>query len=364
MIRCLAACAALLGMGTGPSAQQKVSVREDGTILVKGEPFFPVGIVHVSSAGDDQKRSSDLQMIAMGGFNMMQAVVKPGDGAFLDEAEAFGIRVLGEAADTEALKAAVKDLKGKNAILGWNVAENADNGKRLTIELAGLRKEIKGLDPDRPTYATCGDIEQCGKFLDSADVIGLKSFPVHSGNLSGPANLFAAAAKASGETQRTFIAVIQAWAPKDKRAPTADEVRNMAYQALIQGARGVLFHAYLDKDWDMGAQTDLWNGVRVLAAEIQALKRVLLEGKLKRIDARTEDIFAGAWAHQGRITLAVVNTANEPKKVLLELPAEATGAGQPQFRVPARRLTLEGGKLAGEMGSGQAHVYVFETRNP
>lgn len=136
----------------------------------------------------------------------------------------------------------------------------------------------------------------------------------------------------------------------------------MTYQALVQGARGILYYAYFDKDWDMGAQGDLWNGIRVVATEIQTLRPMLLAGPMKKIDAKTEDIFAGTWSYQGRLYLIVVNAYKEPKKVILPLPAEASGAGLPQFRIPAKRLTLEGTGLVGEMEGEQVHVYMFETK--
>lgn len=360
MIRWMAAGAVLLAAGMGAS-QSQVKIREDGTLVLKGEPFFPLGFVHVSSAGDAERRINDLQMMAVGGFNVIQAEIKPGDGPFLDMAEALGIRVLGAAADTESLKAAIKDLRGKGALLGWNIAENADNGKNFPADLVRRHKEIKALDPDRPTYLTCGDVENCGRFFDGADLIGLKSMSL-PGSLSGPANLFSAARKASEEKPRPFIAVIQAWAPKDKPAPTADEVRNMTYQALLQGARGILYHAYFDKDWDMAAQADLWNGIRVVANEIQALRAMILAGRPQTLETKSEDILAGAWTHQGRLYLVVLNAYKEPKKVAIPLPRGVAGAGLPQFRIPAKRLVPDGNTLVGELEGGGLHVYMFDRR--
>jgi len=362
-MRRLAIGLALLVGGAGPEPPQAaVSVREDGTVLVGGEAFFPLGLVHVSSAGDRARRSGDLQMIAVGGFNVMQAVLQPGDKDFLDEAEGLGIRVLAEAADTEGLKAAVKELKGKGAILAWNLAEDADNGRRFPAELARLNREIKALDPGHPTYLTCGDLEHCGKFLELSDLVGLKSLPLPSGNLGGPADLFRAAERAAGEGRRGFLAVIQAWAPKGKPAPSPEEVRNMTYQALVHGARGILFHAYFDRDWDLGTQTELWNEIRVIASEIQSLRPALLEGKRQRLETKASDVHAAAWPHKGRIYLAAVNVFPEPRKVMIRLPAEAAGAGRPQFRIPPRKLALEGSVLVGEMGAREVQVLLFESR--
>ncbi len=359
----MAAALGVILAGLGPwTARSQVALRGDGAILVNREPFFPVGFVHMSSAGDDQRRSSDLQMIAAGGFNVMQATVKPGDGAFLDEAEALGVRVVASAADPDTSKAAVKSLKGKRSLLGWNVAEDADNGKQFPKDVVALKKDVKALDPDHLTYITCGDHERCGNFFEGGDVIGLKSFPVPDSHLGGTSGIFESARKASEERPRTFIGVIQSWVPKDKRAPNAEEVRNMTYQALIQGARGILFHAYLDKDWDMDRQPDLFNGIRVVASEINSLRAVLLEGKLRRLNPKAEGVYAGVWAHSGRLYLAVANASGEPRRVSIAMPGGVAGPGLPQFRVPPRRLVLEGSILLGELAAGQVHVYMFETR--
>lgn len=354
--------AILVAAGAEPR-QAAVSVREDGTILIKGEAFFPMGFIHGSAGGERSRRSSDLQMMAVGGFNVVQTTIQPADREFLEEAQALGIRVLAAGTDPEGLRAAAKELKGKDAILAWHLAEDADNGKRFRAELAGLHKEIKGLDPSHPTYLTCSDPEHCGKFLEVSDLVGLKSLPLPSGNLSGPTDLFRAAAQAEGEGRRRgFLAVLQAWAPKDQRPPTPEEVRNMTYQALVHGARGLIFHAYADGDWDLGTRTELWNEIRVIASEIQSLRTVLLEGKRQRLDTGSMDVPAAAWLHGGRLYLAAVNTSPDPRKVILRLPAEASGAGRPQFRIPPRRLTLEGTSLVGELGAREVQILLFEVR--
>ncbi len=357
MIGWLAAWAALLG-----GAPQDASFREDGVILVKGQPFFPVGFYHVSSAGDAAKRSADLQMIAAAGCNTVHAELSAEDVKFLDEAQAFGLRVLAKCADADALRAAIKAFKGKDSLLGWNLAEDADNGKFFSSELGGLRDEVKKEDPGRLTYLTCSDHGNCGKFLECADLVGLKSLPLPDSHLSGPANLFTAAQRASEEKPRPFWAVIQSWAPKDKRAPTPDEVRNMTYQALIQGARGILYYAYFDKDWDLKGHPTLWNGIRVLASEIQTLRPAILGGQFRKINPKTEDVFVGAWTHLTRNYLVVVNASDGPKKVMLPLPDDFEGKGTPQFRVPTRRLELDGVTFMGEMGPGEVHVYLFQKK--
>lgn len=361
-VRQLALGLALLGWRAGPEPPQAVvSVQEDGTILVKGEAFFPLGLIHVSMAGDRARRSADLQMIAVGGFNVMQAVIQPGDSDFLDEAEAMGVRLLAAAPDSEGLKAAAKELGKKGAILAWHLAEDADNGRRLPAEIARLNREIKALDPAHPTYLSCADLEHCGKFLEVSDLVGLKSLPL-PGNLCGPTDLFRAAERAAGEGRRGFLAVIQAWAPKGKPAPLAEEVRNMTYQALVRGSRGLLYHAYFDKDWDLGTQSDLWNELRVIASEIQSLRPVLLAGKRRPLDTKCEEVQAAAWFHGGRIYVGAVNTSPEPRKVMIRLPMEASGNGRPQFRVPPRRLVADGSVLTGEMGAREVQVLLFESR--
>ena len=66
---------------------------------------------------------------------------------------------------------------------------------------------------------------------------------------------------------------VEHWA----RSPTADELRNMIYQGLVGGAKGVLFYRYCQENERHIQPLALWREVQRLAAELDELGPVLLQ---------------------------------------------------------------------------------------
>ena len=61
------------------------------------------------------------------------------------------------------------------------------------------------------------------------------------------------------------------------RAPTAAELRNMTYQGLIRGARGIFFYRYCREEDRHIQPPELWREVQALAAEMSELSPVLVQ---------------------------------------------------------------------------------------
>src|SRR5262247_1255668 len=76
------------------------SVGPDGNLLVDGQPFFPIGVYHVSWIGDREGGEAipDLERAADAGFNLMHPTIDARDSVadFLDAAAARGVYVIAE----------------------------------------------------------------------------------------------------------------------------------------------------------------------------------------------------------------------------------------------------------------------------
>jgi hypothetical protein len=357
-------CSAVLGLacvaGASPTPDQS-KLREDGTILAKGEPMFPVGVIH---AGDAERRASDMQEILAGGFNVMQARLTAKDREFLDQADALNMRIIGECVDPDGPVAVVNALKDKNAVFAWNVGMEADNPKRSATEFVNFHKEVRKADPNHVTFLTLGGPSRMTEYASVADVLGMQSYPIPTKEIRSTHDAFSAAVKAATAAKRPVVAVIQAFGMKDQRPPTAQEIRAMTYLALLEGAKGVLFYAFLDKDWDMKANPDQWNEIKVLASEIQSFTPVLLRGTMKRSDpARAEDVYASIWTG-GKVYVMVVNTSgHNSRKVSIQLPSNVEAKAQSQFRTrPGALNYVRGGKLEGDVAPLDTLVYMFDTQ--
>ena len=114
-----------------PGWATTATVDANGTFIIDGAPFFPIGMYHVSWIGDrqgDARQVADFDAIADAGFNLVHPTVdlRPGMAAALDRAAARGLRVIAEIGwSTTAGAGNIINLwKDKPAIIGWNIADD------------------------------------------------------------------------------------------------------------------------------------------------------------------------------------------------------------------------------------------------
>lgn len=326
----------------------EVALRPDGVLLRNGQPFFPFGVYHVSWAGDAERRLADMREIAAAGFNVMHAAISGEDRVFLDEAQRLAIAILAEVDDPDGTTEVASKFKDHPAIFAWLAADDADNGKRRPEEVAAIHHELLAVSPRRFTYISCGYPQRFGAFMDAASLVGIQTYPVANEPLSSTDYVLSAAFRAGSAAQRPIIANLQAFAWKDQRAPTPVEIRNMTYQALINGVRGILYYTYFDQTWDMRQHPLLWAEMKRLAAEIRILTPFVLNGKRSKLNTGGDDLIAGQWMNGDRAIIVVVNTTEATKTVSLDLPQPLVGL-QPLFPDRTARLQIRDDLLAGQI---------------
>lgn len=360
----LAACLSFLCSSSACTAN--VFIRNDTTtspaILVNNKPFFPFGFYYVSYSSNDAKRLEDLHKIAEAGFNVMHLPLDLNDDSFLDEAARLGIYIVGEY-NADPLSV-VNRYKTKSAILGWNVGDDVDDGKKTANKISTFHKQVKVTDSQHITYISGYNPNKIGEFMNSSDLVGMQSYPVNSEPLSSTDYSISRAVKEATPYNRPIIANLQTFSWEAGRPPTSKEVRNMTYQSLINGVKGIIYYTYYDSTWDMSSHSDLWNGVKSLVPEIKQLSPILLNGKLNKINTGVQDVFAGAWNYQNQAVVVVVNTSNSiTKQVSITLPPNRTSGVQAMFDGRPSGLTINGDKLSGSIKPKDVHIYSFKLSN-
>lgn len=173
-----------------------------------------------------------------------------------------------------------------------NAPERAD---RMAAGMVQGYRAIKAIDPDRPVWmnhAPRNSIEQLAEFNHAADAVGCDIYPVPRGKFNGHSDLADKSLSCVGAyTRRMQDAapgkpvwmVLQGfgWADlaetegregrDEQRRPNFEETRFMAYDSIVNGARGILYWgtAYIEKD------ATLWTDLLSLAAELKAFQPVL-----------------------------------------------------------------------------------------
>jgi hypothetical protein len=351
-----------------PTTTPRVEVRADGTAMVNGKPFFPFGFYHVSWASTADVRFNHLREIAAAGFNIIHPSFKRFEKFeeyenFLDDAERMGIYVLTEfeLVPTVDPIQVVNKFKNKAAIFGWSIADDVDSNKDgFTLhQILDLHCKFKTADPAHLTYISGSKEKKISNFINSADAVGVQAYPV---GLNLPLNwvkYIISIARAAAPNNRLIIGNLQSfrWYDEAAEVPTFDEVRNMTYQAILAGAKGIIYYTYYDREWSLQEHPDLWMGMKSLVPEMQAISSFLLEGDFKTIETPGKNILAGIWVHQNQKLAVFINTSyDRTAKVAIKLPGNV-GEVQPMFSGHASGMSFKNGQLSGFLNPLDVHVY-------
>jgi hypothetical protein len=332
----------------------------------------------------------------------------------LDAAGAHGVRAwlwLGDAAadDSPLLGQIVDGLGGHPALGAWKGVDEPRNPFRGAnwIRPAGpirAYRRIKRIDPDHPVViiqAPIGTVAQLTPYRPAFDVTGADVYPVsyppgahtQTGNrdISVVGDVTRKMVRAAG-TKPVWMTLQIAWSgvvpSKDRpnrvpRFPTLQAERFMAYDAIVAGARGLVFfgghliQVASPDDAELGWNWSFWEQVlRPLVAELSsgavapALTAARSRAQVKASTAdvelvtRTNATFGYVIAVRRKGTTSVVTFSGVPAKVKqVEVLGEwvqrplppPIGSGSQLFRL----VDVEGGRFRDWLAPHDARVYRF-----
>lgn len=359
-----------------------VYYRPDGVFMVKGAPFFPLGWYHVSWATPAADRTKAMRTIGAAGFNFISASMRnddfPGNWrAFLADAQSNGVMVLTET--RVAWSNCLPVLKNRPAAFGVTAVDEPDGHGYCPSHVNALNDAIKLQDANLLTWCTLCSEESLEKYVGLTDIAAPDPYPyliTHDEHSRDRLNVFrivkktADLAKARGTT---CMAVIQCFGGYEIfNVPSFAQVRSMTFQALLAGAKGIVFYTFNDSDLEanihrfrMEEHPDLWRDLQTLPLEIQALSPALFNGKQFIADTSGQrDVYAGGWIMPGKILVCVINDSNtEAQEVAIRLPANAGPNLRPLFQGRPCSLKLQDGKIMGVIGPMETQVYEISQRN-
>lgn len=359
------------------------SVAPDGNVLVDGEPFFPIGIYHVSWIGNRQggKAVPDLHLAADAGFNVFHATVDLRNDTqdLLDAAASRGIYVIGETPwPSDGPGGFIDKWKSEPAMIGWLLADdfNAPYAgpayNHPPAQVAARRAELAALAPQHLGYASGGSYPgfRIAEFAETMDVMGFQSYPLGAQNspdeyaLQENVDSFDWVRDQLAGTGQLFIANPQAYKWGGSRYPTPREARNLLYAPLLRGAKGVLWYTmwegsdrYLPK-----TAPELWAALPALNRETATLAPFLLHGTRTELATGDARVHASRWEWNAQTLVLVIGTHREgTRAVALALPAEASGPARVLFPMRAESgMIPSGGQLAGGVGPEEVHAYLID----
>lgn len=322
----LTGCAPLRPAVWTVEARQTRVTASGGRVLVNGRPFFPFGFYHISWAdqGTPQTRLDDLDTLADAGFNVM--LTEPVREAetemppLLARAQRRGVMILAHGIQPRF----VRELAGQPALLGFTLMDDS-NYNSTPPAVADLQATYKALAPDKLTgitLAVANDRPESG-FFGVSDSVSNMSYPI--GGTDEIAVVYGVMRQTVVQAARRGVvplATLQTFAWPGQRRPTPAELRNMTYQAVVAGVKGVVYYSYRSGGNRVTDDGPLWQETRNLAAEMRVLSPTLLSAGRRELtpDTAGQPVRAVQFSGAGGSYLLVVNTTPRPQPLRLDLP--------------------------------------------
>jgi hypothetical protein len=304
-----------------------------GGLLLEGKPFLPFGFYTYWPLQPGLPAHEVVQ-----GFNLISPYHKilPEElaerRAYLDRCAELGMQVnynlcslaggggvgtarldLPEEKLNELLRQEVEALKDHPAILSWYISDEP--------VLSGVKPEylqkkydiIKSLDPYHPVSIVFVRPAQAADYQAAMDIALVDPYPVPSHPLTLVADRTKMLKNQLPHSKAIWV-VPQAFGGGEwwQREPTRQELRNMTYQAIINGARGIKYFVRKGLN-SFPKSTSTWAEAGAVALEMQELAPQILSAEMApEIICQQPQIQVKSFQKDGLITILAVNTTNSP----------------------------------------------------
>jgi hypothetical protein len=386
----------------------QVICNPDGVLVIDGKKVLPIGFTMPPPPdGKAPNGKNAIEELHDAGATFLRtgAQGKPWDDetiarekAYQDAAAKYGmhcwvfLRELGSIPDGNAkredmLRKVVMAFKNHPGMGVWKGEDEPEWGKQPVPPLIRAHEIIREIDPNHPlalTHAPRGTVESLRRYNVAADITGADIYPIgyppasHSLETNKEISMVGDYTRkmmqvANGKMPVWMILQI-AWSGvikpgKTLRFPTFHEERFMVYDAIINGARGLIFfggnlkQAMNERDAALGWNWRFWTRVlRPVIEEIgeqSPLYPALLapESKLPIKCSSPEIEFCVREVNHETFVLACRRGSGTTQVTFSGLPREATG-GELLFEEP-RRAGPANGQFSDWFAPFEVHVYHF-----
>ncbi len=314
--------------------ESEVTCDAQRRLWVNGERIFPIGIYYVMT-------TEDLDAVQKAGFN---TVVIPSPKASYLLAEAAAAKGMGFIIESPSVRRDFWERRQDKfgpmpAFIGWQVVQRPDAKLIHPDMMLALYQILEEVSPNHPVMTALRHADSMAQYAKATDIIIPWILPVPREPVTRIADAVETARAAGGG--KPVWALIQAagnaWATDrtlddqaNGRHPTIDEVRAMAYLALMHGADGLLFYAHQlqssDKQRHFRIREDtpeIWEGLPALTAELAQVGPAIAGSKETILLPPAADglIHLAKWTDGEQTFVIAVNTAAEPTVTTFDIPA-------------------------------------------
>ena len=356
-------CSALDG---APTRKKPVNLTADGTLLLNGKPFFPIGIYQVNHTGQEYA------MLAANGFNAIQGNFATDVPQFMETLRlaerhklAVAVPLHAENLVKENLAKSLDKIRaaaGHPVVLSWKICDEPDSEiyARLRSEVPPAYRAIKALQPGQPVELTLCQDATLGRWTKYSDLVEIDRYPVPGRPLTQVLDFCRRARKEMEPWQNLTYVVQCGWTRDLKTQPTYGQARSMVYLALIGGAKGIFWYSRKeDEGWDL-TTTPLWPRMKEINAEIASLADPVMFGlDVPGIRCSKPDVRFACKRHLDKLYLLVTNPVDAPAKAVFTLPA-GSHARAARLSGTGRLVSLNGESVSIPLGGTDSATVILE----
>lgn len=385
-----------------------VIINSDQVLVIDGQKVFPIGFtMPPPPEGKTPEGKNGIQELADAGATFMRTGAAS-DGwnnaafereqKYMDAAVKYGLHCLPflrEAArvTTDARKAKLQEIvsrfKNHPGLGAWKGDDEPEWGKVPLPPLIAARKLVEELDPNHPMvviHAPRGTVESLREYDVTGDIVGADVYPIsyppgiHSlltnKDISMVGDYTRKMMEVAGGKMPVWMVLQISWSgvlkpDKTLRFPTFPEERFMTYEAIINGARGLIYFggsnlkAMTPSDRELGWNWTFWKRVLRPVIEEIGTKSPLYPALVTANASYAMEVTHGqgmefcAREAGGDLFLLACKREGPTEKVEFSgLPASAN-TGEVLYESP-RTVEAKAGKLNDWFAPFDVHVYRFK----
>lgn len=287
------------------------SLSDDGTILRDEKPFFPIGI--------NATAKDNLKSLADAGFNTVRGDAEADLKALLDAAQKNSLLVniplntgAGELDDAQKK---VEEFAEHPAVFSWEIWDEpqGEYDKNVASKVPAAYRALGQIDTVHPLNIVLNQRDNFKFWSNFGDVVRV--------NRSDDSNASAVIAVAS--PTRNIRNTTQLWQGVISTIPlsaSAEDARNMAYLAIINGAKGIF--------WDTENDKDAVNNLRLkdINAEIKSIADPVMSGEYVPVQKGGSPIYVAGRKYENKLYIFYANATKR------KLHTSLQPAGLPQLK--------------------------------
>ncbi|MBP8951192.1 MAG: hypothetical protein KBI47_02300 [Armatimonadetes bacterium] len=341
----------------------RVTIDDNLATRIDGEPYFPIAIYHVGI--EHLPRIRDL------GFNSFQGwgSTLEGAGDNLDAAQKLGLKVLlemstllrGDEFRRDDFVRMVETYRDHPALLCWYTVDEPE-GETMLARCREAREICMELDPYHPVYLVMCSPGSFERFGTTTDILAVDPYPIPN-SVTMVSNWMRVAQDAVQERRPIWIIpqLHNTAAYHDRNAgryPTPEEERNMVYQGLIWGAKGVVYYPWDDTVTGLIHDPALLEAVGKINRELAVVgPETLLASRTVTAanDETNPNLYAAVFRGEKRTLVIAASVADEPQT--MSVPVPGMPDSQLEVLFEDRQIACEAGVVRDHFAPLQVHVY-------